>query len=444
MNRHWVKWLPAPLSSRLEGRPGLQGILGNTGWHLADKALRLGVGLLVGVWVARYLGPGGFGALSFAQAFVALFATCASLGLDSIVVRDIVRHPGSKEETLGSAFLLKLAGGIICLLLTALLSGVMYAGDRLTQLLVTVIACGTIFQAFDVVDFWFQSQVNAKYTVCARNAAFLLISGVKIVLVLKKAPLVMFALAGLSEIALGALGLVLAYRLSGHSLASWRPRKARAAQLLSASWPLILSGLAVMIYLRIDQVMLKHMVSDQEVGFYSAALRISEVWYVIPGAIVSSVFPSIIETKQSCEVTYQAKLQNLHNVMTAISLSISLPISLLAANIIHLLYGPSYHDSALILTISIWTSFFVFHGVARGPWIIAEGLQKFSFFSLAAGAVANVVLNLFLIPLYQAKGAVLATLLTQIIVTMLAPLILPQTRPSVLRVLRSFFLLPRW
>jgi polysaccharide transporter, PST family len=412
MNRYWGKFLPAFVSKKLEGRRNLQNIIGNTGWLFADRIIRLGVGLFVGVWVARYLGPVQFGIFNYAQAFVSLFAVFATLGLDGIVVRDIVRDPVCLDETLGSAFLLKLIGGFLTLLMTVGSICLLRPDDRLTWLLVAVIAAGIVFQAFDVIDFWFQSQVMSKFTVIARNAAFLLVSLLKIVLILKHAPLVAFALAGLIEIMLGAAGLVTAYRLHGFRLLLWKGSRSRVKELIMESWPLVLSGLAIMVYMKIDQVMLGEMVGDEAVGLYSAAIRVSEIWYFIPSVIVSSVFPAIVASKTVDNTVYYNRISKLFKLLVGIAYLISIPMSLSATYIISVLYGPGYLAAGPILSIHIWASVFVFIGVGQGPWNINEGLVKLSLQRTLIGAIMNVALNMILIPAYSGIGAAIATVVS--------------------------------
>lgn len=179
MNYALIKFLPSFIRIRLEGRVALQKILANTGWLFIDKIIRMGVGLLVGIWVARYLGPEQFGLYNYALSFVALFSALATLGLDGIVVRDIVRDPSCKDETLGTAFVLKLIGGGLTFLFVVGANSLLRPHDRLTQWLVGIIALGTIFQAFDTIDFWFQSQVKSKHTVYSKNTAQLAINIVR-------------------------------------------------------------------------------------------------------------------------------------------------------------------------------------------------------------------------------------------------------------------------
>jgi PST family polysaccharide transporter len=428
MNQFWIKALPPFIRTRLEGRVHLQRILANIGWLFADRFLRLGVGLVVGAWVARYLGPEQFGLYSYVIAFVGLFGLLATLGLDNIVVRDLVRTPENADEILGTALILKMLGALLTIILTIAVIPFLRPGDRSIQGLVGIVAAGTLFQAFDTIDFWFQAQVQSKYTVYARNVAFILISLVKIVLIQLRAPLLAFAAAGLAEIILGALGLVTAYHLTGHSLTRWRSHIARARSLLKSGWPLILSGLAIWIYMRIDQLMLGSMTNDRTIGIYAVAVRLSEIWYFIPIAIVSSVFPAIIASKSQRENLYYERLQRLFNLMVALSYAIIIPTSLLANFIVISLYGPAYAEAGVMFVFLMWAGLFVALGVARESWTVTEGLMRFSFVTTVVGAITNVVLNLIFIPRYGALAAAVATLAAQGVAVSLSTLFYARTR----------------
>lgn len=413
MSVPWIKYLPDFLRNRLESRQNLQKILTNTVWLFADRILRMGVGLVVGVWVARYLGPEQFGLFSYVLAFVALFGVFATLGLDDIVVRDIVRNPSDKDEILGATFSLKLLGGLVGILLTTAGILLLRPNDRLTHSMVAIIASGLIFQSFDTISFWFQSQVQIKYVVYAKNGAFILISLAKVGLILSHASLIAFAWAALAEIILGAVGLTLAYGANGHLVRAWRGSIARARSLLTDSWPLILAGLAIVVYMKIDQIMLGEMLGNQAVGLYSAATRISEIWYFIPVAIVSSASPSIVEAKAISDSLYYQKVDKLFRLMAVLAFSIVIPMTFFSGHIIDLLYGPEFAGAGSVLAIHIWAAVFVFLGVAQGPWTVNEGLMKLSLQRTVIGAVANVVLNLLLIPRIGVVGAAISTLIAQ-------------------------------
>lgn len=409
LNRHWVKYLPSFIRKRVGEREYLQNVMSNTGWLLADKIIRMGVGLFVGVWVARYLGPEQFGLFSFAGAFVALFSAISTLGLDGIVVRNIVRDSSTKNETLGSAFILKFIGGVATFLFVLAGISMIRPGDSLAFWLTGIISAGMIFQAFDAIDFWFQSQIQSKYSVYAKNFAFLITSIVKILLILSNSSLIAFAWAGLAEVIMGSFGLVFAYEKRGQSLKHWRIRSAQAVSLLKDSWPLMMSGIAVMIYMRIDQIMLDLLVGDQEVGIYSAAVRLAEVWYFIPMIVASSVFPSIVEAKKMSEELFFDRLQKLYNGMALISYLIVLPITILAGWIIVLLFGQPYSKAGLMLAILIWSLVFVSLGVARSTFLTTMNWTKVHLITVSAGCVVNVGLNYLLIPRWGGTGAAFAS-----------------------------------
>lgn len=213
-----------------------------------------------------------------------------------------------------------------------------------------------------------------------------------------------------------------------------------AKSLVKESWPLILSGVTIMIYMRIDQIMLGEMVGNQAVGIYSAATRISEIWYFIPMAVVSSVSPAIFAAKQNSETLYVKRIKQLLRLMVLISLVIALPMSFLSGTIITILFGNGYAEAGQVLAIHIWASLFVFMGVATSPWFIAEGLTHLSLRRTLMGAITNVVLNLFLIPAYAGIGAAIATVISQAFASFFSNLTHAKTRNLFLIQLQSLLI----
>ncbi|MEH2073362.1 MAG: flippase [Nostoc sp.] len=405
--------LKFPSLSKFTSRSGLRAIIANTGWLFADRILRMGASLVVGVWVARYLGVQQYGLFNYTLAFVSLFSPIFTLGLDDVVIRHIIRQSTNREEILGTTFWLKLLGGTASVLFAV--STMFFLGEHETLKisLVAILGMAGIFRATDTIDLWFQSQVQSKYSVIARNIAFLLNTVIKIVLILTKASLLAFAWVTLAEFAMSAIGLLIVYQVKGYSFWLWRWSLSAAKTLLKESLPLIFSGFAIMIFMRIDQVMLGQMIGNSEVGIYSAAVRVSEIWYFIPGAIVSSVAPSIYAAKEKSESLYYQRIGQLLSLMTCISLGIALPMTFLSEKIIIVMFGSGYAEAGPILSVHIWTSLFVFMGLATSPWFIAEGLNHVSLGKTLFGAILNIILNLFLIPKYGGLGAASATIISQ-------------------------------
>lgn len=441
MTSYILKFLPGFIRSRIENRPGLLKILDNIGWLFFDKLIRMAVGLLVIVWIARYLGPEQFGLLNFAMAFVGLFGAIATLGLQGIMVRDIVRKPEESKVILGTGFVLQVAGGLIAFGLVILVISLLRPDDTLAKTIVAILGFTQVLKASEVVKYWFESQVQSKFVVWVENGVFLIIAGVKVIMILLQAPLMAFVWAALAEALLVAVLLFAVYGWKIGSLSSWKPSLDRGKMLLRDSWPLILSGIAVVVYMKIDQIMLGQMIGDQAVGIYSAAVRVSEVWYFIPMVIVASVFPSIVEAKKKSEELYYQRLQRLYDLMVWMAIAIALPMTFLSTWLIELLFGQAYIQAGTVLAIHIWASLFVFLGVASGKWFLTENRQILSLQRTLLGAVVNVGFNLVWIPRYGAIGAAYATVISYALAAMFSDLLQAETRKMFIMKVRAFNLL---
>lgn len=437
MSPRWLGWIPACLRRKISHRPNLLMSLDNLGWLIADKVLRLGVGLVVGVWLARYLGPEQFGLFNYALALVALFGAIASVGLNGIVVRDLVRQPEFTVATLGSGFVLQLFGGLVAFVSAVLVVLLLRPDDPLSGYLVAVLGAALVFKASDVVRYAFEAQVASRHVVRVDAAAFLLLATVKIGLILAEAPLVAFAWAAFAEAGLVATGLFLLAVRRGPSPGQWRASVQRMKTLLADSWPLVLSGLAVMVYMRIDQIMLGQMLGDEAVGMYSAAIRISEVWYFVPMAIISSVMPTIIAARKDNPEKYLAQFQKLYESLAMLALIVALTMSLLSGWVIVLLYGSGYAEAGPVLALHTWAGVFVFLGLASSQWLIQEGRQSIILQRTVLGAVLNIIANLYFIPAYGAVGAAWATLISYAIAVFSVG-IRAETRLSFIMMSRAF------
>ena len=417
MNASWLKFLPALLRVRLDGRHHLQQAVGNSGWLLADKGTRMAIGLVIGIWMARVLGPAQFGQFNYALAFVALFSSVATLGLDRIVVRNLVNSPEDKNLLMGSAFMLKVFGSLLAISLCVISIFFIAPESPQMQMLVVILSAGLLFQTLDVVDFWFQSRVTSMYTVIAKFPALMVFFCVRIFLLVGSASLMAFAWVQSLELLLGAIGLIVVYQRLGDRIIAWRPLYTYALTLIKESWPLILAGLSVMFYMKIDIVMLGKMSGDRETGLYSAASRLSEGFYFIPVIVASSLMPMLLRARAQGTPQYMQGLLKLYVLMVRLSLLIAIPFTILAPLLIEIIFGNDYASSAAILRVHIWTALAVFLGVASSLYLNAEGQQKISLYRSLAGLVTNIGLNIFLIPTYGAMGAAVATLISYFVAT---------------------------
>jgi len=409
----------------------------NTSWLFAEKILRMVVGLLVGIWVARYLGPDKFGLLSFAHSFVGLFTIFATLGLDEVVVRELVKDESRRDSLVGTTFWLKLFGAFLVLLVLAFAIN-FTSNDIDTHILVFIIASATIFQSFNIVDFYFQSKILSKFVAYANFISLFISTIVKIALILSHASLLAFAWVVLFDSFVLACGFI--YFFLKHS--TFRIKylifyKSTAIDLLKDSWPLIFSGGVLMIQARIDQVMIKEMLGSLEVGYYSVAMRLIEAVAFIPMLLKSSLYPSIQSAKIQSKALYQDRLLNFYRLNFLFFLVLAIPIFIFAEPIIVLLFGIEYQPAGVLLALLSIRLFFANMGVARGTYIVTENLMKFSMFTMILGTIVNIYLNYVLIPNYGARGAIVATIVSFFTTIYLVDIFYSKTRHNVILQLKS-------
>jgi polysaccharide transporter, PST family len=425
---------------KIKNTSNFRAILANIGWLFFDRVLRMGLGLYITLCIARYLGASQFGLLNYATAFATMFWSISTLGLESLIVHRLVNNLSPKGATLSTVFWLRCLGGLISIILAVCVVFIFRHDDTSIISLVAILAGVGIIQPFDTIDLLFQSQLNSKYTVIAKNTAFILAALLRLVLINSQAPLIAFALVVLIEAVLGAMGLVILFKNRGNSIRFLEWDGSLAYKLLKEGFPLILSSLSVMIYLRIDQLMLGEMVGEKAVGIYSAATRISEVWYFVPIAITTSIAPSIYAAKNNnSEEVYNQKNKRFIQLMIFISLLIAIPMNFLSTSIVVKMFGDDYVEAGQILSIHIWSAVFVFMGVASSPWFVAEKLTRLSLYKTLLGASTNIILNFILIPSYEGLGSAIATVISYSISDLFSNIIHPETRKLLMIQVKSIF-----
>ena len=431
----------------LKSNSGVQKYLKNSSWLLGQKVLDMAVGLFVTVWVVRYLGPSDFGSLSYALSFVGLFSSIATLGLDGILVRDLVNEPVRRNYLLGSAFVLRFVGGVCSLFLIA--AGTYFLGESNDDnTLIYIISFGVILRSFNVIDLYFQSKVLSKYVAYAKTIALGLSSIAKIALLLNGAPLVAFALMVVLEALVLMVSLIFFYCKAGFNevedtrrkILNWNFDINTAKTLLRDSWPLMLGGIVISIYMKIDQIMIHRILGAEFVGQYAAATKLSELWYFIPVLITSSLFPALINAKKNSKQLYIVRLQRLYTFLLWLAVSIAIPMTFLSEIIVVRLYGDEYQLASDILRVHIWAGIFVFIGVASDKWLITEGIQMFSLRNCAIGALINIILNFYLIGSFGVVGAAYSTLVSQGLAAYLLLYVSNKTRVNFYAITRAVFI----
>ena len=421
---------------------GFRRYFANTSWMFAEQILRMVTGLFVGIWVARYLGPEQFGVFSYAIAFAAIFSTIAKLGLDGIVVRDLVRDPNQRETYLGTAFWLKLGGAIVTLG-TIAFAVQLISNDRTTNLYIFIIASGTIFQSFEVIDFYFQSKVLSKFVSLCKMTQLLVSSLLKIYLVLTEADLLYFVLVSLVDQVSLAATLYIAYRHQKlgnfYSHFDWLTSKI----LLKNSWPLIVNSFILITQARIDQVMLKTIVGNAELGYYSSAMRLIELFGFAPMILATSLYPAIVNAKKISTEVYKDRLYNLYRLMMLLFIIIAIPIYFFGNHIIIFLYKDAFAPAGQLFSLMAVRLFFTNYGVVRGSYLMTENLMTYSMITMIVGAIVNLFLSYFWISSYHSIGAIWASIVSFFVATFGMDFFYRRTRENCLSMIKSMFLVNR-
>jgi O-antigen/teichoic acid export membrane protein len=415
---------------------GFNRYLANTSWMAAEKIIRLAIAFFISAYVARYLGAERFGILNFVISLVAIFASIAGLGMDDILVRRLVEHPEQASRLLGTGMVLKTGASISCAAATLLLANWFYTLDH--TLLAAVLLVGMLFQAFSVIDFYFLSRVQAKYSSGAKLYALVVSSAFKVTLIILEENLFWFAAAFALEQVLAAVILLFLYRKTGGKLQGCHFDRGLAAKLIWDCWPLILTDMAIMLYMRLDQVMIKGILDDASVGYYAAAIRLSESWYFVPMTICSSLFPAIVKARMTDAHVFEEKLQRLYDLLLWMGISAAALTTFFSETIVSLVFGADFLPAAQVLMIHIWAGVFVGIGIPGGKWLLVENLQKYHLLRALIGCLLNIALNLWLIPRYGISGAAWATLVSYGSSAYLSMLLFKQSRKGFWLMTQSF------
>ncbi len=412
MNAPWTGYLPQIIREWLAGRQQLQKTISNTGWLLLDRSVRIVIGLTIGAWIARYLGPPQFGKLAYVISFIAFFQVISTLQGDGFIVRDIAQSRAEPALILGTALRLRLILGAASWLGATGLMFLLHPEDPELYRLTFILGGAMIFQAADTVDLWFQSQSMSRHTVMAKLSAYLCSNGLKVALLILKAPLMAFAAVICLESALLALALAVAYRRRTTG-GAWRGEMAQARQLLKLCWPFIISSLMVTVFMRIDQIMLKEMTGERELGIYAAALVISQAWSVIPTTMAVSLAPFVARRMALDEKLYQDALVKIFRLFALVSLTGALLTALASPWIIRVMYGPAYDYSSVILRAHVFVNVIIFQGIAQGLWVVNKEVRIVTLAATSIGAAAGILSNAALIHTFGILGAVAAYYVSQ-------------------------------
>ncbi|MBE2213860.1 MAG: flippase [Opitutaceae bacterium] len=405
------------------------GLLGNLLWLIVGRVLRMGLGLAVGAWVARYLAPADFGELSYQIAIVALFVAVAGGGLDGIVVRELLDRRREPGVVLGTAFIVRLALGAV-LYLVLLVGYWCSMGGGSELMMVGLLGTDLVFQAAGVFDLSFQARSANKWTVVAGTMALVAASSLRIGLILGKAGVVFFAAAVMFEAAVLAASLAFLYRRRFAERERWQFQWDCARALLAESWPMIVSAVAIAGYMRLDQVLLKALAGDAAVGIYAVAVRLGEAWYFLPMFLGTSLNPWLIQGRALGVGVYRRRLIRLYRITLWSSAGVAVLVAVMAEPVVHWLFGIQYLGAVVPLRLHVLGGVLLAVGIASGKWYVAEGHTVGLMRKALLGLFVGVFVSILLIPRYGIVGAAVGSVAGQLAANVLYDFLDPRVRPQ--------------
>ncbi|WP_410984293.1 flippase [Bacillus cereus] len=400
----------------------------NTIWLILERVFQLVLGLVVGIWTARYLGPSNYGVLNYGASFVAFFSVICSLGLENVIIKYFVDYPKKNNVILFSAITIRLVVSIISILVIYFIVSITHYNEKIIIAVIMLQSLALIFNSLDTIDYWFQSRLMSMYVVIAKSIARLFASIWKVYLLVSGASLQFFALSGAIEaMVVGIILLVIYFKKNSIHVSFSRYY---SKELLLNSYHFILSGLLVTLFTQMDRIMLGNLIGQESVGVYSVASTIATLWYFVPLAVINSSRPIILKKRQVSIPEYQLSLKRLYSFIFWLGVLVAVFITLFSNVIIKSLYGRQYIEAAIPLAILIWASVFSLLGTARNIWIVSEGVNKYTKYYFLIGMFVNFVLNYIFINLFGVLGSAIATLIAQITTTIMAPMLFKKTKES--------------
>lgn len=408
----------------------------NSGWLIMGKVVQLAISFFISIFIARYLGPHKYGILNLAMAYTSFFLPLCSLGISNVIVKEFIDHPDAEGEILGSAIGARIITSLISIIGIVVLLEITNSSNIELQVSSFIYSMILAVRSFELIEYWYQSKLKSKITAIIGIIAYIITALFRTIILILHCSVYLFVFAYVLDAMITSLLYVYSYNRDKNSKISFRFNTVR--QLIKKSYHYILSSMMVMIYAQMDKIMIGKMEDENSVGVYAVAVAICQLWTFILQAIIDSVRPSIINAKKYDSNLYENRIIQLYSIIIWISICVSLCFCIFAHYIILILYGRDYVNAEIPLRIITWYTCFSYLGVARNIWSVCENMQKYEKYFALAGAIANTILNLVLIPIYGISGAAVASLITQIITNLVVPYCINNTRVNAIYVIKAF------
>lgn len=407
-------------------------------WLVSGRILQMAIALVINMITARYLGVNNYGIINYVASYISFFTPICSLGLESIIIKELVDKPDRQGETIGTAMGMRIISSVFSMVAIMLFLFFIDKGNQVMLGVAFLQSIILIFNTADLFEFWYQSRLESKVSVTVRTIGYLITAVYKIAILGFQKSIYWFAFTNTLDMIIAFVLLRLVYKKSGGQKFGFNLKLGK--KMLKISYNFIISGLMVAVYAQMDKIMLGQMLDTYTVGLYSVGIYICTLWNFIPEAMIASLRPGIMEAKKYDKNSYEKKLKQMYALIIWVSILYAVGVCLFSKYIILILYGKAYLGARIPLMIAVWYCGFSLTGSAREVWIICEGKQKYSKWFALIGALTNLILNYLLIPRIGMFGAAIATLVTQIMTGFIVTLLFKDTRENNKFLVEAFLL----
>lgn len=403
-------------------------ILSNTIWIITAQCIKALMTLGVYMLTARYLGPSNYGLINYAAAIVSFIAPFMYLGYNNILVQELVHYPDKEGEIMGTAIISSFFSSIICIGLIIIFVFIINTKEKETLLVCSLYSSLLLFQSMDLIIYWFQAKLIAKYSSSISLCAHIIIILYKIYILISGKSIYWFAISSAMEYMVVSLSLLFVYRYLGGGKLKFSLK--RMKKMLNVSKYYIISSVMVSVSVYIDRIMIKIMINDIITGYYSAAVTCAAMTTFIFVAIIDSFRPVILEYKIKNKNKYQETIKLLYSLILYLAIIQGILTFCLATPIVHIIFGSSYLTTTSLLKVVVWYTPFSYLGAIRNIWILAEEKGKYLWMINFVSAIVNIVTNLVLIPSFGALGAAIASLISNFITIVVMSYIIKPIREN--------------
>ncbi len=383
---------------------------------MLENIVSVFIGFTVSIYVIRYLGPSDFGLLSYALSIISILYPVATLGLDAILFRNIIKDKENEKTLIKTGYITRLVAGVSLFVLTSIMV-YFYSDDKVFIWMIIILAFGMIINAFSIYKEYFAAHVQNKYIAISSIISNILSTLLKILFIFTKLGVVWFALAFIIQKIFNIASLKYFYNKKSNNNNTGSYDKKLAKQMLNDSWPLIFTSFTGLLYMYTDQILIEYYLDVMQVGLYAVAVKLVMFVYVIPSTISNIIYPKIMELHKNLETSkFLLKVEKIYFVNLLIAVMILGFFLLFGEWLILFLFDDAFLSSVDVLLIYAYGLIFVFFGANNNKLLMLDNLQKLMLGRNIFGLGVNFLLNILLIPLYGIKGAAIATVLTEIMI----------------------------